>query len=89
MGAGDFDTDNAAGKNLHFGIREHAAAATVNELSLSKLRAYGATFLIFSDYARPAIPAIGFDGTPYPIYLHLSSHTTRWATAKMGRPISR
>jgi transketolase len=44
-GAGDFDTDNAAGKNLHFGIREHAMAATVNGLSLSKLRAFGATFL--------------------------------------------
>jgi transketolase len=54
-GAGDFDTDNAAGKNLHFGIREHAMAATVNGLSLSKLRAFGATFFIFSDYARPAI----------------------------------
>src|SRR6202008_4000288 len=54
-GAGDFDTDNRAGKNLHFGIREHAMAATVNGLSLSKLRAFGATFLIFSDYARPAM----------------------------------
>jgi transketolase len=54
-GAGDFDTGNPAGKNLHFGIREHAMAATVNGLSLSKLRAFGATFFIFSDYARPAI----------------------------------
>jgi transketolase len=54
-GAGDFEADNRAGKNLHFGIREHAMAATVNGLSLSKLRAFGATFFIFSDYARPAI----------------------------------
>jgi transketolase len=54
-GAGDFESDNRAGKNLHFGIREHAMAATVNGLSLSKLRAFGATFFIFSDYARPAI----------------------------------
>jgi transketolase len=54
-GAGDFEPDNRAGKNLHFGIREHAMAATVNGLSLSKLRAFGATFFIFSDYARPAI----------------------------------
>jgi transketolase len=53
--AGDFEADNPAGKNLHFGIREHAMAATVNGLSLSKLRAFGATFFIFSDYARPAI----------------------------------
>ena len=44
-----------AGKNLHFGIREHAMAAIVNGLALSKLRAFGATFFIFSDYARPAI----------------------------------
>jgi transketolase len=54
-GAGDFEADNRTGKNLHFGIREHAMAATVNGLSLSKLRAFGATFFIFSDYARPAI----------------------------------
>ena len=54
-GAGDFAADTPAGKNLHFGIREHAMAAIVNGLSLSKLRAFGATFFIFSDYARPAI----------------------------------
>jgi transketolase len=53
--AGDFEAENPAGKNLHFGIREHAMAAIVNGLSLSKLRAFGATFFIFSDYARPAI----------------------------------
>src|SRR5215472_632415 len=53
-GAGDFEVDNPTGKNLHFGIREHAMAAIVNGLSLSKLRAFGATFFIFSDYARPA-----------------------------------
>ena len=54
-GAGDFEAGSPGGKNLHFGIREHAMAATVNGLSLSKLRAFGATFFIFSDYARPAI----------------------------------
>jgi len=54
-GAGSFQAGNPGGKNLHFGIREHAMAATVNGLSLSKLRAFGATFFIFSDYARPAI----------------------------------
>jgi transketolase len=43
------------GRTLHFGVREHAMAAIVNGLSLSKLRAFGATFFIFSDYARPAI----------------------------------
>src|SRR5467141_4177237 len=54
-GAGDFEVNNPGGKNLHFGIREHAMAAIVNGLSLSKVRAFGATFFIFSDYARPAI----------------------------------
>jgi len=54
-GAGDFQANSPGGKNLHFGIREHAMAATVNGLVLSKLRAFGATFFIFSDYARPAI----------------------------------
>ena len=54
-GAGDFEAGSPGGRNLHFGIREHAMAATVNGLSLSKLRAFGATFFIFSDYARPAI----------------------------------
>src|SRR5262244_254249 len=54
-GAGSFQADQPSGKNLHFGIREHAMAAIVNGLSLSKLRAFGASFFIFSDYARPAI----------------------------------
>ena len=54
-GAGDFEAENPTGKNLHFGIREHAMAAIVNGMSLTKLRAFGATFFIFSDYARPAI----------------------------------
>jgi transketolase len=54
-GAGDFQPDNRGGKNLHFGIREHAMAATLNGLSLSKLRPFGATFFIFSDYLKPAL----------------------------------
>jgi transketolase len=54
-GAGDFEPGSSGGRNLHFGIREHAMAAIVNGLSLSKLRAFGSTFTIFSDYARPAI----------------------------------
>ncbi len=54
-GAGDFEPGSFGGRNLHFGIREHAMTAIVNGLALSKLRAFGATFLIFSDYARPAI----------------------------------
>jgi transketolase len=54
-GAGNFQADTRGGKNLHYGIREHAMGAIVNGLSLSKVRGYGSTFFIFSDYARPAI----------------------------------
>jgi transketolase len=54
-GAGDFQADSPSGRNIHFGIREHAMAAIVNGLALSKLRPFGATFFIFSDYARPAM----------------------------------
>lgn len=54
-GTGDFQPGSWGGRNLHFGIRENAMAAIVNGLSLSKLRVYGATFFIFSDYARPSI----------------------------------
>ena len=54
-GAGSFQADTPGGKNLHYGIREHAMGAVVNGLSLSKVRGYGSTFFIFSDYVRPAI----------------------------------
>ena len=54
-GAGDFSAANYAGRNFHFGVREHAMGAVLNGMSLSKIRAYGSGFLIFSDYARPAI----------------------------------
>jgi transketolase len=54
-GAGDFNAENPAGRNLHFGIREHAMGAVLNGLSLSKLRPFGSGFLIFSDYGRAAI----------------------------------
>jgi transketolase len=54
-GAGDLTPENPGGRNMHFGVREHAMAAAVNGLSLSKVRAFGSGFLIFSDYARPAI----------------------------------
>jgi transketolase len=54
-GAGDIQAETPGAKNLHFGVREHSMMAIVNGLSLSKIRAFGATFFIFSDYARPAI----------------------------------
>lgn len=54
-GAGDFSSENPAGRNLHFGIREHAMGAVLNGLSLSKIRPFGSGFLIFSDYGRAAV----------------------------------
>lgn len=54
-GAGDFQAGNYAGRNLHFGVREHAMGSILNGLALSKLRPFGSGFLIFSDYGRGAI----------------------------------
>ena len=54
-GAGDLTADTPGGRNMHFGIREHAMGAVMNGMALSKVRAFGSGFLIFSDYVRPAI----------------------------------
>ena len=54
-GAGDYSAADYSGRNMHFGIREHAMAAILNGMALTKVRPYGSGFLIFSDYARPAI----------------------------------
>jgi len=53
--AGDFQPENPAGRNLHFGIREHSMSAILNGLALSKLRPFGSGYLVFSDFARAAI----------------------------------
>jgi transketolase len=50
-----FAAGNYGGRNLHFGIREHAMAAAVNGMALSGLRPYGATFFVFTDYLRPSL----------------------------------
>jgi transketolase len=54
-GAGRFSADNYSGRNLHFGIREHAMGAIANGMALSYLRPYTSTFLVFSDYMKPPI----------------------------------
>ena len=54
-GAGDFYAGEYRGRNLHFGVREHAMGAIVNGMTVSKLRSYSATFFNFSDYMRPAM----------------------------------
>jgi transketolase len=54
-GAGDLERNTPGGRNMHFGIREHAMGAACNGMALSKLRSYGSGFLIFSDYMKPAV----------------------------------
>jgi transketolase len=54
-GADSFESDNYGGTNFHFGVREHAMGAVVNGMSLSHLRGYGSTFLVFLDYMRPPV----------------------------------
>lgn len=70
-GAGDFTASDYGGRNLHFGVREHAMAAILNGLSLSKVRPYGSGFLIFSDYARPAIRLAAIMEIPV---IHIFTH---------------
>jgi transketolase len=54
-GAGDLQANDPGGRNMHFGVREHAMGAIANGLALSKLRPYAGTFLVFSDYMRPSM----------------------------------
>ena len=53
--AKSFEKNNYSGRNLHFGIREHAMGSIINGISLSGLKTFGSTFLVFSDYARSSI----------------------------------
>ncbi|ORW04049.1 transketolase [Mycobacterium kyorinense] len=69
-GAGDFQAGQR-GRNLHFGVREHAAAAIANGMALTKLRPYWSGFLIFSDYARGAIRLSALMDIPV---LHILTH---------------
>jgi len=70
-GAGDFQAGQQGGRNLHFGVREHAAAAVANGLAVAKLRPYWSGFLIFSDYARGAIRLSALMEIPV---LHIFTH---------------
>src|SRR5207302_7424048 len=64
-GAGDFQADNYAGRNLHFGVREHVMGASVNGLTVSGVRGFGATFFNFSDYMRASIRLSALMEQPY------------------------
>ena len=54
-GAGDFQPGSYGGRNLHFGVREHAMGSALNGLAVSKIRPFGGTFFNFSDYMKPAV----------------------------------
>ncbi len=54
-GQPSFEAENYAGRNFHFGIREHGMGAIVNGMALSHLRSYGSTFLVFADYMRAPV----------------------------------
>jgi transketolase len=63
--AGDFQKDNPTGRYIRFGVREHAMGAALNGLNLyGGLIAYGGTFLIFSDYMKPAIRIAAISDAP-------------------------
>jgi transketolase len=70
-GAGTLAPGQPGGRNLHFGVREHAMGAIVNGLVLSHLRAFGSTFLIFSDYMRPPMRLAALMKLPI---LHVFTH---------------
>lgn len=63
-GAGDFQAGKYGGRNLHFGVREHAMGAAVNGMALTGLRAFGATFFNFSDYMRGAMRLAALEECP-------------------------
>src|SRR5215472_11394591 len=54
-GAGDFLPGEYAGRNIHYGVREHAMGAAMNGIAISRLRPFGGTFFNFSDYVKPAV----------------------------------
>jgi transketolase len=63
-GAGDFQPGDHRGRNLHFGIREHAMGAIANGLAVSGLRPFTGTFFVFSDYMRPPTRLAALMGLP-------------------------
>jgi transketolase len=63
-GAGDFFPNEYHGRNLHFGVREHAMGAATNGLSVTRLRAFSATFFNFSDYMKPSMRLAALMETP-------------------------
>jgi transketolase len=70
-GAGVFTAANPGGRNIHFGVREHAMGAIINGMAAAKLRAYGSSFLVFTDYGRGALRLGALMHTPV---IHIYTH---------------
>ena len=89
--AGDFSATDRAGRNLHFGIREHAMAAALNGMVLCGMRPYGATFFVFSDYLRPSLRLSALMQSAHTPGLHarLNRCWRRWADTPAGRTVGR
>ena len=97
-GAGDLEAETPGDRNLHFGVREHVMGAILNGLALSKIRAYGSSFLIFSDYMKPPIrlsalmelPVIYVFthelDWPWPGWADTSAHRAAHRAARHSRP---
>ena len=68
---GEFTADNPGGRNIRFGVREHAMTSIMTGLTMSKLRGYGSSFLVFTDYARGAIRLSAVQHCPS---LHIYTH---------------
>jgi len=70
-GAGDFQASNYAGRNFHFGVREHAMAAASTGMALSRLRVFNATFFNFTDYMKPSMRLAALMEVPV---IHVMTH---------------
>ncbi|MCL7388529.1 MAG: transketolase [Thaumarchaeota archaeon] len=75
-GLGDFQADNPLGRNIHYGVREHAMGAIMNGMAYhGGILPYGGTFLVFSDYMRPAIRLAAMAGLQV---IYVFSHDSLW-----------
>ena len=83
---GDFSKDNYTGKNIAFGVREHAMGAILNGMALSNLKVFGSTFLAFSDYLKPAIRMSALMNLPV-TYIFTHDNFTIGADGPTHQPI--
>lgn len=86
VGETDFTSNNYLGRNIAFGIREHAMGAIINGMALMGLRPFASTFLVFSDYLRPAIRMSAMMNLPV-LYIFTHDSITVGEDGKTHQPI--